>query len=201
MTNFIKSVMSGIMIGIGGCVYLSCDNKYIGAFLFSLGLFTICEFALGLYTGKVGYIFIKKGNFYIEVLITLLANAVGTVICGELMRIARPDIIEKVCAVCDAKTELSLAAVLIRSFMCGVLMFVAVNSYNEGKGAAKYIGIFTAIPVFILAGFEHSVANVFYFVFAGKFSLQIVWFIVLCAIGNALGSQTLAAVWKMQNKQ
>lgn len=198
MVNFIKSVMSGIMIGIGGCVYLSCDNKYIGAFLFSLGLFTICEFALGLYTGKVGYIFIKKGNFYIEVLMTLLANAVGTVICGLLMRAARGDIIEKVSVMCDAKLDLTYVSTLIRAFMCGVLMFVAVNSYNEGNGVGKYIGIFTAIPVFILSGFEHSVANVFYFALAGRFSMTIVLFIVLCAIGNALGSWTIAAVWKLK---
>lgn len=53
---FVDGVLSGLMIGTGGTVSLSCDNRYLGAFLFSLGLFCIVQFRYGLYTGKVGYI-------------------------------------------------------------------------------------------------------------------------------------------------
>ena len=42
--DFVKAVLSGFMIGIGGTVYLSCSNKIVGAFLFTIGLITICEF-------------------------------------------------------------------------------------------------------------------------------------------------------------
>ena len=50
-------MLSGLMIGIGCVVSMSCENRYLGAFLFSLGLFCIVQFQYGLYTGKVGYIF------------------------------------------------------------------------------------------------------------------------------------------------
>ena len=39
MKDFIKSVLAGIMIGIGGTIYLSLDNKVVGASLFGIGLF------------------------------------------------------------------------------------------------------------------------------------------------------------------
>ena len=38
---FAKAIMSGIMIGIGGTVYLMVDNKYLGGFLFSFGCFLL----------------------------------------------------------------------------------------------------------------------------------------------------------------
>ena len=59
MNNIIKSILSGILISIGGTVYLSSINSgvpWFGAILFSAGLFTICEYGYNLYTGKVGYI-------------------------------------------------------------------------------------------------------------------------------------------------
>ena len=54
-----KSILSGLMICIGGTVYLSCialNIKPLGAFLFAAGLYTICVYGFNLYTGKVGYI-------------------------------------------------------------------------------------------------------------------------------------------------
>ena len=37
----LKSLLAGIMVGIGGTVYLSNENAVIGAFLFTIGLFSI----------------------------------------------------------------------------------------------------------------------------------------------------------------
>lgn len=56
LSFWMDGMLSGLMIGIGGIVSQSCENRYLGAFLFSLGLFCIVQFQYGLYTGKVGYI-------------------------------------------------------------------------------------------------------------------------------------------------
>lgn len=40
--TWLRSVMAGICIAIGGAVNLSVDNRVVGAALFSAGLFTIC---------------------------------------------------------------------------------------------------------------------------------------------------------------
>ena len=40
--RFIDGVAAGVLIAIGGCVYLACDSKYVGAALFSVALLSIC---------------------------------------------------------------------------------------------------------------------------------------------------------------
>ena len=56
LSEFIKAILAGAAISIGGIVFLSCDVKYVGAFLFSTGLVTVCMFGFNLYTGKIGYV-------------------------------------------------------------------------------------------------------------------------------------------------
>ena len=43
----IKSILAGIMIGIGGTIYLSLDNKIVGSILFAIGLFIIVVISSG----------------------------------------------------------------------------------------------------------------------------------------------------------
>ena len=61
----LKAILTGFAIGIGGIVNLSCDNRYMGAFLFGLGLFVILTFGLMLFTGKVGYAVENKPSYLI----------------------------------------------------------------------------------------------------------------------------------------
>ena len=48
-----KSVVAGLMIGIGCTVFLNMDNSIVASFLFGLGLFTIINLELNLFTGKI----------------------------------------------------------------------------------------------------------------------------------------------------
>ena len=59
MKHLIKSILAGIMIGIGATTYLSLKNKIVGSILFTIGLFIILTKELNLYTGKIGYIVYK----------------------------------------------------------------------------------------------------------------------------------------------
>lgn len=80
--TLIKSILAGVMIGVGCNVYLSCENKYIGALLFSIGLITILIFEFNLYTGKVCYIPKKGISFTKQVLIILIGNIIGCICMG-----------------------------------------------------------------------------------------------------------------------
>ena len=60
--------------------------------------------------------------------------------------------------------------------MCGILMYIAVDIYKNKK---SILGIFLAVPVFILSGFEHSIANVGYFSIANMFSIDVILFILI----------------------
>ena len=51
--TFVYAILAGVSIAIGGTVFLSVENKMIGALLFTVGLFTVCTFGFNLFTGKV----------------------------------------------------------------------------------------------------------------------------------------------------
>ena len=76
--QFVSAIIAGMLIGMGGTVYLSQSNAVIGSFLFSIGLYTILVFQLHLYTGKIGYTPFQKPVYIIELLITWFGNLVGT---------------------------------------------------------------------------------------------------------------------------
>ena len=86
---FLRAVMTGFAIGIGGAVFLSCDSKYMGAFLFGTGLFVILSFGFNLFTGKVGYIFEQPPRYAAFVASVWLGNMVGTGLVGYGIRLTR----------------------------------------------------------------------------------------------------------------
>ena len=194
MEKFLKSIMGGCMIGVGGSVYLACDNKYIGALLFTLGLFTICEFGLGLYTGKVGYIPFNKPGYIVEVLLTILGNFIGTAVVALL--VSNMPYRETAMAVCRVKLSADYLKTFSAAILCGALMFIAVDEYKKKTNAAKYLAMLFCVPVFILAGFEHSVANMFYFALgftdAATYGKSLVY-ILIAIFGNAIGGMLFAA--------
>ena len=74
----LSGVQAGIMISIGGAVFLACDNKYVGAALFTVALLTICIRGYSLYTGKIGFIPEKHDKEAFSVLLLgLLGNRVS----------------------------------------------------------------------------------------------------------------------------
>ena len=184
--DLIDGVLAGVLVSIGGTVLLSCDNRYAGALLFCIALLTICWFGFNLYTGKVGFLALdhsKKALF--TAYIGLLGNFLGTLLAGLLVFLAVPALREAALAACEKRlTQLPLQT-LLRGCFCGVLMFVAVWSYREKK---TIVGILFCIPVFVLSGFEHSIADMFYFSLAGTvFRPESLLFLLLVVLGNSLG--------------
>ncbi len=184
---FKKAVLAGVMISIGGTVYLMCEINYVGALLFSLGLFTILAFELKLFTGAIGYA-PQKGLWLIW-----LGNLVGTVTGGLALSFTRLHISEKAAAISAVKLGDSPISSFILAIFCGALMFIAVDAYKN-KGTP--IGIFLAVPVFILCGFEHCVANMFYFTVGGAWSLTAVLYLLIMTAGNAVGAIALYRLTK-----
>lgn len=191
---FLKGIYAGIMIAIGGIVYLAVEDKVIGSFLFSIGLLTVCMYGLNLYTGKVGYILINKLSYIWELLLSLLGNFVGTFLVGNIMRYTRfENYIEVAKNLVEIKLNDNLISIFILSMFCGVMMYIAVNNFKHSKDlVSKYIGIFMCVMVFILSGFEHCVANMFYFSIAGIWNIDVLLYLVIMVLGNSLGSIIIA---------
>ena len=177
----IKSILAGIMISVGCVVNLSCDNKYIGAILFCIGLITILLFNFNLYTGKVCYIPNNKPSYILQVLLILFGNILGCIIMGVLFPITP-------ISICTTKLSYDLQTVLIKSIMCGLLIYIAVDSYKKYK---TLLPTLFCIPIFILSGYIHVIADTFYFVSAQAFNTNTIIYILVAAIGNAFGGMII----------
>ena len=192
----VNGILAGICISIGGTVFLSCENRYVGAVLFSVALLCICYQGYALFTGKVGFLPEKHDKDAFSVLLLgLLGNLIGTVVCGYLVRYALPAVGEAASAACLKRLTQVLPATIIRGVFCGVLMYLAVAVFRDKKTP---LGIFFCIPVFILCGFEHSIADMFYFAASGIVSAQAFLFILVVIVGNAIGGMLLPLLAKIK---
>lgn len=195
----VKGILAGLCISIGGSVFLACDNRYVGAVLFCVALMTICMFGFSLYTGKIGYIIENHGKRDIIALLSgLFGNVAGCIVFGLLIRVGLPSLAGKAELICSAKLTETVPEALIRAFFCGVLMYIAVWIYKNKKTP---LGIFVCIPVFILSGFEHSVANMFYFFAAFSFSGQSILYLLIIVAGNTLGSWIIPLLEKITKEK
>ncbi len=199
----VRAILAGVMISIGGTIYLACESKLLGAFLFSIGLYAICAFGLNLYTGKIGYVVDNKPKYIIELLITLLGNLIGTVACGYLLFLTR--IGDKLRAtagvISDVKLNDNLLSIFILAIFCGIIMYLAVDLFKRLGDFGKYMGIFMGITVFILAGFEHCVANMYYFSAANMWTWKTILYVLVMIAGNSVGSILLALGMKFGLKK
>ena len=185
----IDGIKAGIMIAIGGSVFLSCENRYIGAILFSVALLCICLKGYSLFTGKVGYLPEKHDKEAFKILLCgLFGNIISTISLGFAVSFANPALGTAAKTICEAKLAQDPLQTLIRAFFCGVLMYMAVSTYRE-KGTLA--GIFFCVPVFILSGFEHSIANMFYFGASGIINLDSIIYLAIVVIGNSIGGMAM----------
>ena len=201
MLNKIASgICAGILISIGGSIFLSCENKIVGALLFTVALLCICYKGYSLFTGKVGYLPEKADKEAFSVLLLgLLGNAIGTIACGFLLRYAIPAIGAAAETLCSGKLETqALWQTFVRAIFCGVLMYLAVSIFRDSKTP---IGILFCIPVFILSGFEHSIADLYYFAASGIVSLRAFAFLWTVIAGNAVGGVLLGLLMKIGRKE
>lgn len=190
----IKSIFAGIMIGIAGTVYLRVDNNLFGAFLFSIGLLVICMYGMNLFTGKIGYILVNKLNYIYELLITIVGNFIGTFLVARLVLLTRfKSVSDKAVDLVNLKLNDNLLSIFILSMLCGILMYIAVNNYKKiNNEIGKYSCIFMCVMVFILSGFEHSIANMYYISVANLISLKSLLYILIMLLGNSVGSILIA---------
>ena len=187
--NILSGISAGILISIGGSGFFSCENRYVGAVMFSVALLCICFKGYSLFTGRVGYLPEKHSKKDVSALLLgLLGNAIGTAVCGLLIRYALPAIGVAAEKACTLKLEQAALQTFLRAVFCGVLMYLAVSIFRD---KSTPIGILFCIPVFILSGFEHSIADMFYFAATGSFSFDVLKFIVIVILGNSVGGVLL----------
>mgnify|MGYP001131415579 CR=1 FL=1 len=184
LADFLYAVLAGMAIALGGAVFLALDNKILGALFFTVGLFTVCVNGFNLFTGKVGYAPDNhfRPAYLLFLLLVWLGNLAGTWLVASLLSLTRLAVpfAEKAATLCTVK-------------LCNVLMYIAVEGFrSNGHELGKYLGLFFGVSVFILCGFEHCVANMFYFSMAGLWGQAHTWvWLLIMTLGNAVGGLLL----------
>ena len=132
---------------------------------------------------------LQKEKYIRELIITLIGNFIGTFFVGFILKYTRiyTMISEKAKTLADIKLNDTLISILILSFFCGILMYLAVNTYKEVKDIGKYLAVFLGVIVFILCGFEHCIANMYYFSVSSTWSLNTLLYLLIMILGNSLG--------------
>ena len=88
------------------------------------------------------------------------------------------------------KLQDSSLSVLLLSIGCGAMMYLAVDSYRKSK---SWLFVIMPIVIFILSGFEHSIANMFYISLAGEWGWEAIRITAIAIVGNGIGSWLLNA--------
>lgn len=177
-----KSILAGICVSIGCICYLLIDNKILGSLLFSFGLFTVLEYNLNLFTGKVGLV--KSAKDVSDCIFDFMGNIIGCTITYTL--ISYTSIYDKIydnwLQLATKKYNYSMTELFVLGIFCGILILVA------SKHKTNQILTMLCISVFILCGFEHSIADAFYFLLVDEPIYMYFIKIIIIALGNAMGA-------------
>ena len=155
-THFPLAILAGICISIGCTVYLRVGGV-AGAVLFAFGLTTVVYYGMKLFTGTAG--FIRRQGDWAMLGIVLLGNIVGCLLSSMMIRYAQPECVEKAGAILAGRIDKGAWACFLLAIGCGFIMTTAVEFARKGKMLPLLLGV----PVFILCGFAHCIADAFYF--------------------------------------
>ena len=206
----LMALLSGAMIGICATSsltanVLSQNGRIVGALLFSLGMFVILAFEMKLFTGLIPKIPHTSPKSYWQLPLCLIGNFIGVYIVYLL--VSQTVLSDKIIAngkeLISGKLTLNNWAIasLSSGILCGILITLSVLSvdHSHKKGLSANVGVMFPIIVFVFCGFDHSIANMFYFFCLGEFSLKVIAYIFLTILGNIIGGIILPLVLKLRD--
>ena len=176
-----KSILAGSLISLAGIVYLNCSDKIVGSFLFSFGLISVILLEANLFTGKIGYVNSKRS--ILDSLLILVFNLVAAAIVGLIYRCGS----DAAASIADPKLSIFSEAwwlTGLKSVGCGAAIYLAVEGYKKSK---SLIPVILGVVTFILAGWNHCIADCFYMA-AGSSSILAIPYLLVVIVGNSIGS-------------
>lgn len=177
------AILAGICISIG-CVVNLRVGGVAGAVLFAFGLTTVVYYGLKLYTGTAG--FIRRQGDWSMLVMVLIGNIIGCLLTAWLIGYAQPDCIEPAAKILAGRLAKGPFACFLLAIGCGFIMTTAVEFARKGKMLPLIFGV----PVFILCGFAHSIADAFYFLvspFTQLWQTEVLIVYVAEVLGNFVG--------------
>ena len=181
MKIFSSSILAGICIAFGGIAYLKVGGL-AGAILFTFGLLTVVHYKLKLFTGTAGFFEIKKDLY--NLFIIIFGNIVGTSIVALMVNVAIPTLVPVASEILANRMDNTILSTIILGAGCGFVMTTAVTfGRNE-----KFLPLLFGVPLFIMCGFLHSIADAFYYAVAyASLTIKVIPIYISIVIGNFIG--------------
>lgn len=210
LKTLLLGILAGLSIGLGGTLFLIC--KYfgltvLGAFLFPVGLTLICLLKFNLFTGKIGYLFNNKKDYVLALVIMYVGNFIGALAFGFLVRLISPNILAKTAeVVCKGKLAKTYLTQLGSAFFCGVFVYLAVDVFKNDKLKmyCRIPWLFICIAAFVILGFDHCIANMYYLAVANSYGVDLLKSLVsilVVSLGNSFGALFLNLIKEASIKQ
>ena len=188
------AILAGICISIG-CVVNLRVGGVAGAVLFAFGLTTVVYYGLKLYTGTAG--FIRMKGDWLMLCVVLLGNIIGCLLTAWMIAYAQPDCVEPASKILAGRLAKGPLACFLLAIGCGFIMTTAVQFGREGR----FLPLLFGVPVFILCGFAHSIADAFYFLAVPEmYSMQLLLIYVAEVLGNFAGCNLYRWVIAKENR-
>lgn len=203
LSEFISGVLAGACIGLGGTACLCIENSVVGALFFCLGLFIILTHSLNLFTGKVCFALDEKPRYILSLVLIYLGNLAGAAGLGALVRSTRifAKVAERAEGICQGKLDDSFVSLFVLGILCNILIYVAVYGYRENKHEiGKYLALIFGVSAFVICGFEHCVANMFYFTVGGAWGVDALICLLAVTLGNIVGGLSFPLIKKLIRK-
>lgn len=186
-----SSIFAGIAIGTAGFGFLASGvqteayGSLVGAVLFSFGLLTVVGYKLKLYTGTAGFILKNEvGSLFL----ILLGNIIGCFLVSMLARITPLAVQDAAQNILELRLRTGALRCGLLGIGCGFIMTTAVQFARQ----KQYLPLLFGVPLFIVCGFTHCVADAFYYLcvpvaFWKANALHILAVYACIVLGNLVG--------------
>ena len=173
-----SSFFAGILIGLGACGYLALGG-IPGAIIFTFGLISVVLSGSALYTGRAGVMTDIRGLALIW-----LFNILACVLLGLLMASLGGEPVERAQEIVAGRLAQGPWRAFLRAVGCGLIIDIAVWLY---RGTKNILPVLFGVPLFILCGFYHSIADVVYLVTAWEWNPAVLIYYPVIVLGNYAG--------------
>lgn len=177
-TNNRLSLFAGLLIGLGAYGFLALGG-IPGAVIFAFGLVGVVLSGTLLYTGKAGVMTDIGALAKIW-----LFNVLGCVLIGLLVVSLGGVPMERAQEVVAGRLAQGPWRSFLRAVGCGLIIDISVWLYRK---SGSLVPILFGVPLFIVSGFYHSIADVVYLVGAWTWSSDILWYYPIIVLGNYAG--------------
>jgi formate/nitrite transporter len=221
LTLALLAVLAGAFIGFGALMFtlVASDGslgfaavRLLGGLVFALGLVLVSVAGAELFTGNNMLVMAWAGRSIStrELLrnwtVACLGNVVGAAGLALLVWLSGHALLNHgaigrtVMDIALAKAELPPVQAFFRGVLCNVLVCMAVWMAMAGRSVTdKVLAIVFPVTAFVAAGFEHSVANAYFFALAALLGApldgaQVALSMAIVVAGNLVGGSVLVAL-------